>query len=271
MLREALISFSFFPFSPISLLNLLVRSVYTACRSIGLFALSEIIVGMAKARGEIGKLRREQIIEAAVAIIAEEGIQNLSLSAIEDRSNMSRGQLTYYFPAKEDILLAVFDHMIEVMTRRAEDHPCANGCPLPAEGWERMVAFLSSFILHPPEMPEFHALQHTFLSQVGHRDDFRDRLAILYEHWRSFAVSDLANDVEALPKNKPRVSVRTLASFIQAVLHGLAMQRVADPTAYDREEMRHLVLSLLSNYLGKPLPATAAGTSPPHRVNHART
>ena len=222
---------------------------------------------MSKQLGEIGKRRREQIIEAAVAIIAEEGIQNLSLSAIEDRSDMSRGQLTYYFPAKEDILLAVFDHMIEVMTRRAEDDQTNSVCSMPVAGWERMVAFLTSFISNPPEVPEFHALQYTFLSQIGHRDDFRDRLANLYEHWRSFAVADLTKDVEA--SKKPLVSVRTLASFIQAVLHGLAMQRVADPTAYDRDEMRHLVLSLLGNYLGKPLPALAG--SPPHRVNHERT
>jgi AcrR family transcriptional regulator len=210
---------------------------------------------MVKPHGEIGKRRREQVIEAAVAIIAEEGIQNLSLSAIEDRTDMSRGQLTYYFPAKEDILLAVFDHTIEVMMRRrAEDDPIQ-------VGWERMVAFLTSFIANPPEIPEFHALQYTFLSQVGHRDDYRDRLANLYEHWRSFAVADLAEEVAALPADRPRVAVRTLASFIQAVLHGLAMQRVADPSAYDRDEMRHLVLSMLGGYLGKPLPT----------VNHERT
>ena len=218
---------------------------------------------MVKPHGEVGKRRREQVIEAAVAIIAEEGIQNLSLSAIEDRTAMSRGQLTYYFPAKEDILLAVFDHTIEVMMRRAEDDPTH-------AGWERMVAFLTSFIANPPEIPEFHALQYTFLSQVGHRDDYRDRLANLYEHWRSFAVADLADAVAALPEEKPRVSVRTLASFVQAVLHGLAMQRVADPTAYDRDEMRILVLELLGNYLGKPMPASPAG-SPLHQVNHERT
>jgi AcrR family transcriptional regulator len=210
---------------------------------------------MGKPHGEIGKRRREQVIEAAVAIIAEEGIQNLSLSAIEDRTGMSRGQLTYYFPAKEDILLAVFDHTIEVMMlRREEDDPAHGGCPTAAAGWGRMAAFLTSFVSNPPDAPEFHALQYTFLSQIGHRDDFRDRLASLYEHWRSFAVADLAADVAALPDGKPRVSVRTLASFVQAVLHGLAMQRVADPTAYDRDEMRHLLLSLLGGYLGKPTP-----------------
>src|SRR5438067_2031815 len=130
---------------------------------------------MGRQHGEVGQRRREQIVEAAVAIIAEQGLQNLSLSAIEERAGMSRGQLTYYFPTKEDILLAVFDRLIAMLHQREQ----------PGEGpggWERLRAFLSCFILHPPEAPEFHSLQYTFLSQIGHRNDFRQRLAGLYEH-----------------------------------------------------------------------------------------
>ena len=126
---------------------------------------------MARRRGDIGKRRREQVIAAAVAIIAEEGLQWLSLSAIESRAGMSRGQLTYYFPAKEDILLAVFDHMIQAMHERSEGREGPPGCPLAGlEGWERMKTFLTFFLLHPPDAPEFHALQCSFLSQVSRRD-----------------------------------------------------------------------------------------------------
>ncbi len=50
-------------------------------------------------RIDIGTIRRQQIVEAAVAIIAEQGLQNLSLSQIEKKAGMSRGQLTYYFPS----------------------------------------------------------------------------------------------------------------------------------------------------------------------------
>ena len=83
---------------------------------------------MGRRRGDVGKRRREQIIEAAVAIIAEEGLPRLSLSAIERRAGMSRGQLTYYFPTKEDILLAVFDHTIQAM------HECSESGEGPPPG-----------------------------------------------------------------------------------------------------------------------------------------
>src|SRR5438105_4644343 len=78
-------------------------------------------------RADIVNARREQIVEAAVAVIAEQGLHNLSLSEIETRAGMSRGQLTYYFGTKEAILLAVFDHLLELLCKRAgatHDPPC---------------------------------------------------------------------------------------------------------------------------------------------------
>jgi AcrR family transcriptional regulator len=221
---------------------------------------------MARRPGEIGKRRRAQIVDAAVAIIDERGLQHLSLSAIENKASMSRGQLTYYFPAKEDILLAVFDRMIETMHRRAQEGASSRGCAMPGTGWQRLRSFLGFFLLQPPDAPEFHALQYTFLSQVGHRDDYRGRLASLYEHWRSHLAADFALE---LGDDRPRVSARTLATFVQALLHGLAIQRVADPASYDRNEMLTLCVELLSSYLGKSEPSSPAPTAKKVSANGA--
>src|SRR5437667_3792682 len=100
-------------------------------------------------RVDIAGIRRQQIIEAAVAIISEQGLQNLSLSEIEKKAGMSRGQLTYYFKAKEDILLAVFDRLLGVMHERAEAGD-SRGCAPPGEGWERIRFLLAHILLSPP-------------------------------------------------------------------------------------------------------------------------
>jgi AcrR family transcriptional regulator len=204
-------------------------------------------------RVDVGKIRRDQIVEAASAIIAEKGIQNLSLSAIEDRAGLSRGQLTYYFPTKEDILLAVFHRLLKMMHDRTDPHGNGDGPPSfesGASGWEHMHRFLTWFVLRPPDAGLFHALQYTFLSQIGHRDDFRLALANLYEEWRGHVASDFVNAMPSRPRGT--VSARTFASFFQAIIHGLAMQRAADPAAFDREEMLTLCLDVLGSYLGSP-------------------
>ena len=199
-------------------------------------------------RIDVGSIRREQIVQAAVSIIAEQGLQNLSLSEIEKKAGMSRGQLTYYFHTKEDILLAVFDRLIEMMHERA-GHGRADGAALRlrAEGWDRLSFLLKKLLLEPPAFPEFGPLQYTFLSQMGHREDFRLRLANLYEEWRDYMARDLAGDLKRRPGKK--ASPRAAATLIQAVLHGLFMQRDADPDAYDRQEVLDLFLDMFGAYL----------------------
>lgn len=222
-------------------------------------------------RVQIGALRREQIVDAAMGVIAEEGIQNLSLSAIEARARMSRGQLTYYFRTKEDILLAVFDRLLAMMHERARtdgDGPCR----LQGVGWERMRQFLTLFLLDPPPAELFHALQYTFLAQVGHRDDFRRRLADLYEEWRGHMAADVAEEL-ARPRRRA-ASPRTFATLVQAILHGLAMQRVADPEAFDRTEVLALCLEMLESYLRPadgPDRPSRNGHAPTNRARRART
>lgn len=202
-------------------------------------------------RIDVAGVRRTQIVDAAARIIAGRGIQNLSLSAIEAETGMSRGQLTYYFKAKEDILLAVFDRMVRRMRERVgtADDPCR---PPGADAWARIRALLTT-VLGQPVPADFTQLQYTFLAQTGHRDDFRERLASLYEEWRSHMAADLAGS-EPLPAGDPRLA----ASLVQALIHGLVMQLQADPAAFDRTAMLELCLSVLDQMLNRPKPAPPA-------------
>lgn len=207
---------------------------------------------MTAKRISIGSIRREQIVDAAVAVIAEQGLQHLSLSEIEKKVGMSRGQLMYYFKAKEDILLAVFDRLLQLMYRQQgfSEHPTEQEL----HDWLGLFQTILEYILgQPPANREFHALQFTFLSQIGHRADFRARLASLYEEWRRGMSATIVNDLSERPTAR-RVSPRALATVAQALLHGLAVQSAADPKAIDAKEIVKLCLDLLENYLWPAAP-----------------
>jgi AcrR family transcriptional regulator len=208
---------------------------------------------MKKSRIDIGSIRRDQIVEAAVAVIAAKGLQNLSLSEIEKRAGMSRGQLTYYFPTKEDILLAVFDRLLQLTYSRIGTPACDQ-----ASGMEWVRHLLEKLLQQPPVSPEFGVLQYTFLAQIGHRDDLRRRLARLYEEWRNNMAQGLAADLSSLPRSSG-TSPRALATVVQALLHGLSMQAAADPEAFQPQEMVTLCLDMLGTYLGVKTSAVAGG------------
>src|SRR5580700_463582 len=82
---------------------------------------------------DVARRRREEVMDAAEAVIAGQGIDQLSLAKIEERAGMSRGQLTYYFPTKESILLAVHERMLRRMIRefKAADGPK----PMTGQAW----------------------------------------------------------------------------------------------------------------------------------------
>jgi AcrR family transcriptional regulator len=230
---------------------------------------------MKSTRIDIAGIRREQIIEAATAIIAQQGLQNLSLSEIEKKAGMSRGQLTYYFPAKEDILLAVFDRLVVLMYERI-GRPAGHTCDQDS-GWQWIEHLLDRLLGSPPVGPDFACLQYTFLSQISHREDFRRRLATLYETWRNNMAQGLSADMAHRPAAR-RASPRALATLVQAILHGLSMQRAADPNAFDREEMLELCLDVLSTYLWnqpgpgkKSEPVANKTTTPPGPAQRRRS
>jgi AcrR family transcriptional regulator len=221
-------------------------------------------------RIDIASIRRDQIVEASIGIIVQQGLHQLSLSKIEKAAGMKRGQLTYYFPTKEEILLAVFDRLVQMMHQRMAGSvgPCdeSAGC---ISAWELSLKLLH-MALRPPAKDDFgqqfHALQHTFLAETSHREDFRKRLASLYERWREGAATlwqHTAADTSPLAK---AVSPRTLASFMQAIIHGLFVQLSADPAAFDRTEMLNLCIGVLAPLFGGDVP----NSTQPRRASHSR-
>lgn len=202
------------------------------------------IVGLS----EIAKTRREQILNAAEAIITGHGIQELSLKRIEDLAGMSRGQLTYYFPTKESILLAVYDRMLRAMIRTAKE---SNGPkPMTGHAWELFQYWMQKHLdpnWPPREGRELFSLLYTFLAQMGHRDDYRKRLSQWYSEWRSF----IAEDVEGSVPEPRATSPRVMAAIVQALMHGIDVQLMMDPNAFDRQEMFAACVQLMAPLFGK--------------------
>jgi AcrR family transcriptional regulator len=219
-------------------------------------------------RIDIGRIRREQIVEAAVGIIVRQGLPSLSLSKIERAAGMKRGQLTYYFPTKEDILLAVFDRLLLLMYQQIERS--GQSCQEKAANhtcWQCVQQLLQAVLGPEPFGPEFHALQYTFLAQIAHRDDFRKRLASLYEEWRNGLAEHWRATAHPVSPLAAIVSPRSLASFVQALVHGLLVQRAADPNAFDRTEMLALCVGVLAPLFtgGEAVPIHPRGNGHPRR------
>jgi AcrR family transcriptional regulator len=200
----------------------------------------------------VARRRRDEIVTAATEIIASEGLHRLSLARIEKRTGMTRGQLTYYFRAKETILLAVFDRMLARMIEDAIADARRHGAPPPGTGhaWDGLRHALTRMFSADHRCDagkhELFALVHTFMAQVRHRGDYRKKLAAANADWRDHLAGDIAS---SLPAGHP-VPPAVLASVVMALFQGLGGQLAVDPDAFDRAAMLDTCFRLLAPLFG---------------------
>ena len=194
-------------------------------------------------RVDVGAIRRAQVVEAACRVIHRKGIQGASLAEIEQEAGISRGVLTYHFPSKEDIILAVFDATIARIKAGAEaDFAAAKS------GWERLEIALDFVIKRKPANDEFDYLNYTFLAQMSHREDFRARLAAQYTEIRGRIAGDLAERARRAGRSDDEIEA--LAAIVHATFSGLIMQVNVEPEAIDRDAVHRVLKAMIVGYLG---------------------
>jgi AcrR family transcriptional regulator len=193
---------------------------------------------------ETAARRKDQIVSAAKEIIAREGIHRFSLGRLEKQVDMARGHLTYYFPTKEAILLAVFDRMLAEMKAQLPAEAEKAGGPRPLTGrMKEILPFVFTFRQSDlPAHRDFLSLVWAFSAQMNHRPDFRKRLAEANAGWRAMLAADYETSVPPPPPARPE----TVACVLMALMSGLDGQLAADPDAFDRTEMAELCLRLLA-------------------------
>ncbi|KQP50974.1 HTH-type transcriptional regulator RutR [Methylobacterium sp. Leaf466] len=61
-----------------------------------------------------GAARREAILDAGLAVFSGVGLHGASVEQLAERAGLSKTNLLYYFPSKEDLYLAVLRRVLEV-------------------------------------------------------------------------------------------------------------------------------------------------------------
>jgi TetR/AcrR family transcriptional regulator, transcriptional repressor of bet genes len=60
----------------------------------------------------MGPIRRKQLVEAAIAVIHEQGFASATVARIAGRAGISSGMVHHYFHSKDDLLFATMRHLL---------------------------------------------------------------------------------------------------------------------------------------------------------------
>ena len=181
-----------------------------------------------KARKETkGQRRRQQILDVAKQVLIDEGTGNLVLRDVAEKIGITHGNLQYYFPTKNDLLVAIFDQEVEKYTSSMQQAVSATSSKR-----GRLDAIIDSGVaeLTSPET----ALWRMMMSMASHNPEMAEILK---------KENDLYEDVltEELKLISPELSEqrrRHLAKIIHAILDGLGIQYAYEDA--DSAEMKAL-------------------------------
>jgi AcrR family transcriptional regulator len=174
-----------------------------------------------------GRRRAAAALDAATALLAEEGAAGLSTRKVAARAGMRAGNLQYYFRTREDLVRALLERYLARSRERVAARLTALADRPPAE---RLAEALEE-ILEDQAEPGDCALFRELWAMASHDAEVAAALAAFYRGY----VGDVAAMLGAVAPDLAEDETRRIATLVVAMLEGLSVVRDA---ATDRETAR---------------------------------
>lgn len=197
-------------------------------------------------RREPSERRRDDLIAAALNVMAEGGPEAMTVRTIAQRAGISAGLIRHHFNSKEELVRAAFaatmDRMTEQPRRLAKDF---SDDPL------RAISGIVSSSLRPPVMDGERIAQWAGFIHLVRRDPaMRDVHEATYLGYRDI----LEEQIRRLPGKGDPVTARRLAIACNGVIDGLWLEGGTLPEAFATGEMEKIGLWAVSRLLDVDLP-----------------
>ena len=202
--------------------------------------------------------RRTKILEAAIRVLARDGIAQASTRKLAAEAGINQATLLYYVGSKDELLMAVLREMMrqtqEIAVAAATEHP------LPLR--ETIASSIRAFWRHVEAQPEFQVMQYE-LTLYALRNPAAAWLAREQYSGYCEVVEAVLRDTCERQGTTCVVPYDALARFIVGGLDGLILQFVSDQNvARARNDLNLLIASVVALAEGMaPLEMTKRPTS----------
>jgi AcrR family transcriptional regulator len=166
---------------------------------------------------------RERLLEAAARVFARDGYAGASVEDVAGEAGFSTGALYSNFDGKEDLFLALLAHTVERVSRRVADAIAER--PTVEERARLGAAEWMRFLEREPEQV---LLFVEFWAYAVRDPEVRGRFAAAYAEPRAATARLIDESARALGL-RPTLPAEQLATAVDALADGLALQRLVDP------------------------------------------
>jgi AcrR family transcriptional regulator len=208
--------------------------------------------------------RREQILEAALDVFAEEGFNGATTKVIAARADVTHGLIYFYFPSKDDLFDAAFEHQAQSDFARLDFTDERDSTDAPEQILRRVVARLLDVLGSPRSMRITRMMMRTSANRepdasgggtgdvAGHGGHGPAHAAI---HKRTQAI--LTSLAECLGAQMERGALRPmdaqltaellLGSIVVAMVRRFKAHAAGAPDALTQDELADAITSLWSH------------------------
>jgi AcrR family transcriptional regulator len=185
---------------------------------------------------ENGQRSRERVLQAAVDLITEVGIDQVRLAAIARRAGMSSGQVMYYFTSKEHILLET------LAWRDYQDLTGTHAAVAKLKGaWRQLEHFIGRYLPSSPADPSW-ILWLEAWARAPHNRQVSHFLEKLLAPWRNELAGIIDRGVQEGVFAPPE-SIDDFTLRYTALLDGLAIIRLRQMHQPSRKRLVQLAMT----------------------------
>jgi AcrR family transcriptional regulator len=199
-------------------------------------------------RGSLREQKRNQIVQAAARVFAVHGFEAATVAQIAQEAQVGKGTIYEYFKSKHELIYAVFEWFMDLMSRGALDILNQEGGS-PSQKLNETVEYLMAVTY---QHHEFFGLVMEFWSaaiQAEHHENLTRVIKKSYAEFTGMFESLIKAGVDC-GEFRPDLNTRALAVGLVAVLDGIALQawfdNSIDPLAMGRGLLDSLMKGILT-------------------------
>jgi len=173
----------------------------------------------------------QQIIDAAIRVMARQGYARTSLLEIAKEAGMSKGALHYHYPTKEALIHAVLEAACNVVQARSVEAWSPSDDP-----FEALRTSLEELWATRAQRTDEALVVTDLLALSLYDESLRPKLAEFYELGARQIREYLEEHLISLGL-EPRIPLDLLPRIVIGMLDGLVMQAFVDPEALSPDEV----------------------------------
>lgn len=195
------------------------------------------------ARANITAIRRREIIDATVRVMAARGWNETSIDEITREAGVSRGLVSYHFRDKNELLGGVLERSREIFTEAVAEATAASGDPR-----ERMRLSTRAAILQARDEPVVYEVFLHFSASGRSEPGIGEQVREMWSYFRAVTARAI-RDGQARGYYRSDIDATAAAARHQGTIMGIALQWLLDPGSFDLELAGELAVDMLMRAL----------------------